>query len=737
MHDALSQLIQTLNPQQASAVYPLSGTMLVCAGAGSGKTRIIIARIAYLLENGVPPESIVAVTFTNKAANEMKQRLRSVFPDLPHMPYIGTFHAFCLRTLKMYRHELGISDFLLLDEADQRKLVQDILKRAQLDKEYKARSVLGYISHRKNSSYTTDAAHMENATLEHIFHTYEQEKSAGHCYDFDDLLLHVVKHLQANTAFKARLHNTVHHILVDEYQDTNHIQHELLKELAQENGTTRATSICVVGDEDQSIYRWRGATVQNFVDFHHDFPETQRITITQNYRSAQPILSTANTVIQNNAQRYEKTLWSEKTGSDRILTIQCASHIQEAHAIAYAVRNVLDSGHQPAILYRSHYQSRAIEEALIRHNIAYTIVGGTEFYQRQEIKDILAYLKLVVNPYDHISWSRVCNTPSRGLGPKFQQEFLEQWRASAPIDCLLLSEQIQEHLAPAKSRSVKQFINIFSGLSPDQPAHEVCKAILERTHYITHLRSTHDEDEAREKEDNISELQRALSARPESSVQAFLEDITLMQQQHQEQDDQEHVLLMTLHAAKGLEFHTVIMSGLEEGIFPSNRARHDDDSLEEERRLLYVGLTRAQERVIMSYARYRATFGTLNDNPPSRFITELPERLVRHEQIQWWNDSDVHSYIQRWLSGSANNTKNTPRKRASESVQTDNNAQKQAHTATAYNSNWKRMQQVWHPQFGAGKVVHVTQKPSGQTYLTIQFQTTVKKLDAQYVSNTH
>ncbi len=731
MNDQLSQLIETLNTQQSEAVYPLSGTMLVCAGAGSGKTRIIIARIAYLLHMGTPPESIVAVTFTNKAAQEMKQRLLAVFPDLPQMPYIGTFHAFCLRMLKTHRNELGIHDFMLLDETDQRKLVQDILKRSHLDKDYKARSVLGYISHRKNTAYTVRGA-PENSTLEDVFHTYEREKNAGHCYDFDDLLLNMVSHLQSHTTFREKLHSMIDHILVDEYQDTNHIQHELLKHLAHEGGETRATSICVVGDEDQSIYRWRGATVQNFVDFHRDFPETKRITITQNYRSAQPILSTANTVIKNNAQRYEKTLWSQKHGNDRILVMQCASHIQEAHAIAYAVRNVLSQGNQPAILYRSHYQSRAIEEALIQHNVSYNIIGGTEFYQRQEIKDILAYLKLIVNPYDHISWGRICNTPSRGLGPKFQEDFLTRWRNKQTQDCLSIAQEMQSELTPQKARSLGHCIEIFDGLSSEQAARDVCNAILERTGYIQYLRKTYDEDEAREKEDNIYELQRALSARPDSSVQAFLEDITLMQQRHQEQEHHEQALLMTLHAAKGLEFHTIVMTGLEEGIFPSNRARHDDESLEEERRLLYVGLTRAQERVILTYARYRATFGTLNDNPPSRFIAELPDRFIRHEHIQWWQDQTIHNYLIQWLSGSiAQSTSHTQKNHAT-ALSTAASSNKQQSSSNTF--QWKRMQRVWHPQFGTGVVVHVSQKTSGQTHVTVQFSSTVKKLDAQFVS---
>ena len=734
MNEQLTTLLNSLNKEQKTAVEQHNGTMLVCAGAGSGKTRVIIARIAYLIHNNVPPESIIAVTFTNKAANEMKERLSALFPDLYALPYIGTFHAFCLRTLKTYQSLLGIAPFTLLDESDQRKMVHDILKRSGLDKEYRARSVIGYISHRKNSIHASDNAATANSNLEMVYETYEKEKSAAYCYDFDDLLLEIVRHLHNNTEFRQRLHSQIHHILVDEYQDTNHVQHAILKHLACENGATRAASVCVVGDEDQSIYTWRGATVHNFVNFHNEFPETRRITITQNYRSAQPILEAANTVIQNNQHRYEKALWSQKTGKDRILLAHCASHIQESQLIAHTVQHALAKGEQPAVLYRSHYQSRAIEEALVQNNIAYTIIGGTEFYQRKEIKDILAYLKLLANPYDHISWTRACNVPARKLGTKFQEQFLTTWRNEPFLTHFDVARQLQQDAGPQRKRMLDTFINVFTELSATQSASEVCNTILQRIQYIDYLQNTYEEDEAQEKQDNILELQRALSQRPEVSVQAFLEDITLMQSQHEQQDSDEKVHLMTLHAAKGLEFNTIIITGLEEGIFPSNRSRYDDDSLEEERRLLYVGLTRAQERVVMTYAQYRATFGSINDNPPSRFISEMPEHLVRHEQISWWREEDIKAYISNWFASKA---PTIPKKQPTQRQSTKNTQQQPQHTPAKPQSNtqWRKQQRVWHPTFGAGTVIHVTEKSADQTYVTVQFASRVKKLDAKFISH--
>jgi len=729
MHTTLENLLASLNEEQSKAVYPETGTMLVCAGAGSGKTRIIIARIAYLISQGVPPETIIAVTFTNKAAREMKDRLHALLPTSHALPYIGTFHSFCLYTLKKYANLLGISDFSLLDDVDQRKLVHAILKRAQLEKEYRTRSVMGYISHRKNRYYQADDQET-NPTLEEIYQTYEREKAAAQCYDFDDLLLEVVRHLDTQSQFRHMLHTYAQHILVDEYQDTNQIQHELLKLLAQENGETRATSMCVVGDEDQSIYRWRGATVQNFVCFDTDFPETQRYTITQNYRSCQTILASANTVIQNNTQRYAKQLWSQKDGHDRLLLAHCTSHIQEGQLIAHAARSCLNGGNQPGILYRSHHQSRAIEEALMQHNIPYVIIGGTEFYQRQEIKDVLAYLKLVTNPYDHISWSRICNVPSRGLGTKFQDQFLTAWRNTPFADHFEISKQLRDDLSPRKAQLLDQLCNIFDGLTPDQPARDVCTTILDRADYKQFLFNTLEHDEAQEKIENINELERALAARAEVTVREFLEEVTLMQHQHAQQTDEQCAQLMTLHAAKGLEFHTVLISGLEEHVFPSTRARNDDASLEEERRLFYVGLTRAQEYVMMTYTAYRATFGSLNDNPPSRFIAELPDTFVRHVDFKRTEDTQMQGYVTRWLHGQTTSLDHTSSEDLPYQYQAATSAED---TQTATDPQLQRGDRVKHTKFGTGTIQHVWRK-SGQTYLFVKFTSQVKKLDARFVT---
>jgi len=726
MNNALEQAFKTLNEEQQPAVSATSGALLVCAGAGSGKTRIIITRIAYLIMQGVAPEHILAVTFTNKAASEMKERLAHLLPEDVAMPYIGTFHGFCLYLLKRYQAILGIDDFSLMDETDQRRLMHGILKRSGMEKTYRPRDVISYISQKKNQRSASSACH---DTLEELASAYEREKAAARCYDFDDLLANTVWHLRHHTDFRRQLQRVYTHILVDEYQDTNYIQHELLTHLARYEGKLQATSVCIVGDEDQSIYTWRGATVENFTAFESDFPETSRMTITRNYRSVQPILTAANTLIQHNSHRHEKHLWSTQSGSDRILSLRCASHIQEGLVIARAAQQLLAQEKQPAVLYRSHHQSRALEEAFIQRNIAYTIVGGTTFYQRQEIKDILAYLKLVCNPYDHISWQRACNVPARSLGEKFREHFLTTWRTHPDMDHVKLAQQLRNDVTPAKQKALDQFISVFSNLSGDQYAHVVCNEIIERTGYVSYLRQTYEEDEAREKIENVQELQRAFTARSEATCAQILADITLMHAQREAHDHQQHVLLMTMHGAKGLEFDTVLIPGLEEHVFPSSHARSDDTRLEEERRLCYVGITRARERVILTYARWRSTFGTMNDNAPSRFLAELPQSVTRCEDVSYAHEAEIASYLKRWFTTVApevTSSCNDQHLHSTYGAQQWPNPTKK--------TPWKRGACVWHKRFGTGTICYATYKSDNHTLLTIRFKHGIKRLDARYVT---
>lgn len=415
---------------------------MVVAGAGSGKTRVITARITHLITNhGINPSAIVALTFTNKAAQEMKERIQHFLGhETKELPFIGTFHSYCLLLIKKNQHLLDSPFFSVMDEDDRTKLISSILKRNNLQKQITPKS-LGYqISHIKNHIIDPDtpAFYRDNRMIVDVYHTYEKEKKLSKCFDFDDLLLEGLRLFEKNnthnkyinTSFKQEFHETVKHILVDEYQDTNIVQHTLLKQMTKDGDKIVADSICVVGDEDQSIYSWRGATVANIMNFKKDFPNTTVITIEQNYRSVQPILSIANQVITHNMERNPKKLWSKKTGNNRVRALSCLSEYQEAQAIAQLLKIIMQQKKQTsvAILYRTHFQSRAIEETLIKQNIPYKIIGGINFYERKEIKDILAYLRLVVNPFDRTSLFRIINTPTRGLGPAVEELIHGHWK---------------------------------------------------------------------------------------------------------------------------------------------------------------------------------------------------------------------------------------------------------------------------------------------------------------------
>lgn len=431
--EQLNQFItQQLNHEQQKAVIQKNGVLLVIAGAGSGKTRIITARIAHLILNEhVPASSILALTFTNKAAKEMKERIELFLGDHAHPPYIGTFHSYCLRLLKKNNSLLDNQFISILDEDDQQKLLQSIITRNNIGKQITAKQLSYQISHIKNQTLTPNQYEtFNNKLFTSIYKAYEHEKQISKCLDFDDLLLETLKLFKKNPDFKKEFQETIRHILVDEYQDTNIVQHALLKQMSiDDSHTFISDSLCVVGDEDQSIYSWRGATVANIINFKQDFPQSNLIKIEQNYRSVQPILEVANKVIEHNKNRNPKQLWSEKQGSNRIRNLICLSDYHEAEVIAHLIKSSRQKRKEQsiALLYRTHFQSRTLEEGLIKHSIPYKIVGGVQFYERKEIKDLLAYLKLLINPFDRTSFFRIINTPSRGLGTKFEEQVHELW----------------------------------------------------------------------------------------------------------------------------------------------------------------------------------------------------------------------------------------------------------------------------------------------------------------------
>lgn len=744
--------LTNLNTQQRAAVEPATGILLVRAGAGSGKTRVITTRIAHLIsEHKISPLAIIALTFTNKAATEMRERVATLLTKnlvAPEVPYVGTFHAYCLRLLKKNRHLLPIQDFTILDDGDQEKLVQKILTDAGLNKQLSTGRVRSAIAYAKNNAINgqVNILDIDHPTIRELFLAYETEKKRSHCFDFDDLLIETINLFKKHDDCRAAHQRIIRHLLVDEYQDTNRVQHALLKTLAcDQTDTYILDSLCVVGDEDQSIYSWRGATVGNILDFGKDFPGTHSITIEQNYRSVQPILEAANYIINNNLARAPKKLWSTREGHDRIRIIKAQSDRHEGDLIARAVTAArqLKRGETCAVLYRSHYQSRAIEEALIASSIPYAIIGGLEFYGRQEIKDLVAYIKLAVNPYDRVSFLRIFNTPARGLGDRFEELFFDAWDREPLLTFDGMARKIIDNglVSGTKRKSLELFLQVFSKLSPESAPIDALKTVIQETNYKAYLHHTFDHEIALEKEANVTELLNAVVEMHErgiTTVAQLLDEIALIQGKNEKNSRQENkLLLMTLHAAKGLEFDFVIIPGLEEGIFPSGRASIDITSLEEERRLLYVGITRARERVVLLHTARRYTFGQLTYQSPSRFIDELPTGSIPREDATTWSSYLGASFFTKWLAGTkkTDNTDKTDNEPVSRPWEDDPFVPvpvipiKRACSSTL----WEPGQRVSHKIFGPGTIVAVDAKETGITYLTIRFESGEKKISASFV----
>ncbi|MBY0109925.1 MAG: UvrD-helicase domain-containing protein [Candidatus Babeliaceae bacterium] len=734
-----------LNPEQQQAVAEKDGVLLVCAGAGSGKTRVITARMTNLmLMHHVTPYSIVALTFTNKAAREMKERIAHFLPGY-QLPYVGTFHSYCLRLLKVYRHHLAHTDFSILDEDDKEKMLKSIINKYGLVKKVTVKALAGAISQHKNSLMG-----ISDPLLEELCNVYEREKTNAHCLDFDDLLLEVLKLFRTNAEFKKDFQQKVRHVLVDEYQDTNVVQHALLQQITQdEKQQFCIDSLCVVGDEDQSIYSWRGATIQNIVYFKRDFPQTTTITIAQNYRSVQPILDTANALIDHNSTRNPKKLWSAKKGTDRIRRIQCASSYQEGDIVAQLASTHIkkNSGQSIAVLYRSHYQSRALEEALIRGSIPYKIIGGVKFYDRQEIKDLLAYMRLVVNPFDRISLSRIINVPSRGLGDKFIEQLMQLWDQQPFLNGFQILQHMltEKTVSGIKAESVRSFINLFYGFTREDGAQKVAEYFIEKNTYFEYLKEHFAQEDAQAKIGNVKELLNAIAAfsRQEQhaagtfTVEQFLEEVALLQEHIIDETTHDYISLMTLHAAKGLEFDTVILTGLEENILPSTQATFAQESVEEERRLLYVGITRARERLLLTHVRYRYIFGTMTDQRTSRFVHELPESIDAIDCSQW-NTSNIHDYIREWYLEKPSYKRPTPVHAVKpkliipESVFSDEpeNISQEVPEPVHLRVN----QRVRHATYGIGTIKDLEERGQDTLFATVQFGTKSKKISANFLS---
>ena len=660
-------LLSELNPAQSAAVAHAGGPLLVVAGAGSGKTRVLTRRIAYLMSaRHVAPYQILAITFTNKAAGEMKARVGELVGPVAQSMWVSTFHSACVRILRQEAMRLGYSSsFSIYDSADSLRLITIVAKELNLDsKRYPARQFQAMISNAKNElmgpqDYVNAASNQFEQVTADVYTVYQQRLQRANAMDFDDLILKTVEVLQRFPEAKARFRSRFRHVLVDEYQDTNHAQYILVKELvgSQSDGMPPA-ELCVVGDADQSIYGFRGATIRNILQFELDYPNATTVLLEQNYRSTQNILSAANAVITKNVSRKEKNLWTD-SGSGALLTGYVAENEHdEARFIADEIRQLQrDEKSQPgdtAIFYRTNAQSRVFEEVFMRSALPYKVVGGLRFYERREVKDLLAYLRVLANLDDEISLRRVINIPKRGIGDTSldyvdlfaQEQGISFWQG------LLRCSEVSG-LATRAAQSIQDFTSMMSALhvlveAKTRPS-VIVEAALEQSGLLKELAdSTDPQDEVRV--ENLKELVAVsmeyeerdfeeLVEDEEISLAGFLEKVSLVADADEIPEGEDHggvVTMMTLHTAKGLEFPTVFLTGMEDGIFPHSRTLGEKDEVEEERRLAYVGLTRARKYLYISRAQYRSTWGAPNYNPPSRFLDEIPEDV-----IEWRNDSST------------------------------------------------------------------------------------------------
>ena len=654
------QFLETLNPEQREAVLHTTGPLLILAGAGSGKTRVITSRVAHLVGDGhAEPHEVLAVTFTNKAAEEMRARVETLLGSDVRGMWVSTFHSLCARLLRREAPAIGLSrDFVIYDSSDQIAVVKQALKALQIDDSFvQPRAALSRISSAKNRMESPEMMaasagfNRRDESIAKVYAHYLAALKEASALDFDDLLLKTVELFETALTVRAKYSNQFKFVMVDEYQDTNRPQYMLITRLAEVH-----RNLCVVGDPDQSIYKWRGADLRNILDFEHDFGDAKIIKLERNYRSTQVILDAASAVIGQNRNRKDKHLWTDKIGGARITYFRGSDELEEADFITRTARAGLsdDVDSLVAILYRTNAQSRAIEDALMREGLAYKIVGGLRFYERKEIKDALAYLRLVINPNDDVSLRRVVNVPARGIG-KGVMDAVDKIQLSAErIDDLPL---LSVGLAPSPTAnslwarivrgledrtftgraatSLALFRDLIVGLT-EIARHDTVSItlgkILDRSGYLQDLREDRSEDgDARI--ENLAELVSAAreyeGRDPEASLGGFVDRLSLLSDVDEEQGTRDaRIWMMTLHSAKGLEFPTVILAGLEEGLFPHSRSSEDIEELEEERRLCYVGMTRARQRLVLTGAARRRTFGEYQSSQPSRFIDEVPAELI-------------------------------------------------------------------------------------------------------------
>lgn len=730
--------LSTLNKEQRQAVDTLDGPLLILAGAGSGKTRALTYRIANLVDHGVSPWNILALTFTNKAAREMRERTEALLGGSVKDMWVATFHSCCTRILRSDIDKLGRDrNFVIYDDDDQTSLIAAIMKRLGVnDKDITKRQIKEHISEAKNKSTEPEKFLMDNPYLDEtvlkVFREYQRSLKEYNALDFDDLLGKTLELFQICPEVLQKYRSKFRYILVDEYQDTNVMQYHIVELLAREHG-----NICVVGDDDQSIYGWRGADIRNILDFEKDFPGAKVIRLEQNYRSTSNILDAANAVIENNQGRKSKKLWTDNGRGDRIETFTADSERDEAHfvcrKIMEGVRNGMNYG-DFAVLYRMNAQSRIPETTMVNYGIPNKVYGGQRFYERKEIKDIMAYLRLIYNPFDDIALKRIINVPKRSIGDASIAELARV--AEQEGKSMLVAALTSENIDPRAMKKIKPFADTmgeFIALSRTMPLSEFTWGMISALEYETYLKAEDKRGEVESRMDNlrelignIKEIEKDLSE-GEDALRAFLENVSLVSDIDSMNDGNGAVALMTLHSAKGLEFPVVFMIGMEENIFPTSRARNDmsNHAMEEERRLCYVGMTRAKQKLYLINARQRNIFGNESYNRKSRFIEEIPAELTV-------SDNPVKQPDAREQAEHTRGQRKNFHRYAMDTHALGDGTRDVRPAATPVSKTFEKYQKVQHDKFGVGTVMEIS--GSGSSMLvSIDFGAAgVKRFAAAY-----
>ncbi|MCX6549521.1 MAG: UvrD-helicase domain-containing protein [Acidobacteria bacterium] len=749
--------LESLNPEQREAVLYTAGPLLILAGAGSGKTRVIAYRVAYLVGSGqADPASVLAVTFTNKAAEEMRERVETLLGADGRGLWMSTFHALCARLLRREAPHIGLSrDFVIYDSSDQLAAVKQLLREQQVDDSFlPPRVALSRISQAKNRMESpavmlAKRTNYRDDVVARVYDEYTKRLAASGALDFDDLLLKTVELFETVETVRHYYSQRFRFVMVDEYQDTNRPQYLLMRRLAEHH-----RNLTVVGDPDQSIYAWRGADIRNILDFEQDFPEAKVVRLERNYRSTQVILDAASAVIRNNLNRKEKRLWTDRAGGDQIVYARCADEIEEGDFVAKTARRALaeDVEAVAAILYRTNAQSRALEDALRRENLVYRIIGGVRFYERKEIKDALAYLKLLLNPHDDVSLRRIINVPARGIGKgvldaveaarddlagvvrSAKAEDRRQKADSPLFDVPRGGEVLPRSLwtamlvgldakrypsrAAASLAAFRDMMLSLADMVRRETASVAIAKVLDQSGYLQDLREERSE-EAQGRVENLAELvsaAREYEARePEPSLAAFVDRLSLLSEADESAGAADaRVLLMTLHAAKGLEFPVVIIAGLEEGLFPHSRSSEDDETLEEERRLCYVGMTRARRQLFLTSANRRRVFGEYRASEPSRFLDEIPaELLQRYDFVGYGGASDPGAAFRRGARngygasryGAGRDDSPFRRSRPAQTRESGAGYHYEDEDQSGSGGGMKLGMRVKHPQFGVGTIL--------------------------------